>query len=69
LAPQSAQGLLNQFVILAEHQKFFVDRHFENATELKMALQKSLLLVLKSPRFGNHAHLVRAQRISWHVSQ
>ncbi len=37
-----------------EQQKFFVDRHFENATDLELALRKSAILIFKSPRFLYH---------------
>jgi cytochrome c553 len=37
--------------LIDEQRTFFVDRHFEGAGNLNAAVKKSLLLVLKSPRF------------------
>ncbi len=34
-----------------EARQLYVDRQFENATDVDLALKKSLLLILKSPRF------------------
>jgi hypothetical protein len=37
--------------ITPEQQKFFVDRHFEGVPDADVALRRSLLLIMKSPRF------------------
>jgi hypothetical protein len=37
--------------LTAEQKQFFVARHFDGARDLDMAVKRSILLVLKSPRF------------------
>jgi len=37
-----------------EDRRFYVDRHFEKADDLELALKKAVLLTLKSPRFLYH---------------
>src|SRR5207302_11154570 len=37
--------------LTAEQQKLYVDRPFENARDLEMAVKRVVLLVLNSPRF------------------
>jgi cytochrome c5 len=44
--------------LTAEEARVFVDRRFESADDPALALKKSLLLVLKSPRFLYRADLV-----------
>lgn len=58
---QQAREFCRQFVERAfrrplndEQRAFFVDRHFDAAADLNLAVKKSLLLTLKSPRFLYH---------------